>query len=280
MMTPAVFRIVDSTEKVHHTGLTSAQADAFMSLMLANGKLPGLRSERIDVAAPTPTATPAPPIVERMLATANPLPDIEPGREREALRQAIEARTDAAKRLSDARNAAERANAFHEARKAEHAALTVAHEAEIQASGANLAEAFKAGGMVAANRVIDRAALTDSETRLATAKAALAQLEDEQAAAETADRAAETYQRLSVMAVKRAHAETLVERLEAVKSEFMRLAAALDGARFSDVPATLRAQQALHIEVSGTVTSSADAKRWHDFGAALAENHEAEFGEV
>jgi len=280
MMTPAVFRIVDTTGRVHHSGLTSAQCDSFMSLMLAGGQIPGLRSERMDAPVPTPTETPAPHIVERMSATANPLPEIEPGRERDALRQAIEARKDAAKRLAAARHAAERAKAFHEARKAEHAALTVAHEAEIQASGANLAEAFKAGGSVAANRVIDRAALTDSETRLATAKAALAQLDAEQVAAETADKAAETQQRLCVMAVKRAHAEALVERLETVKAEFVRLAAAIDGARFSDVPATLRAQQALRIEVSGMVTSSEDAKRWHDFGAALAEDHEAEFGEV
>lgn len=208
------------------------------------------------------------------------MPDIEPGRERDALREAIEARKDAAKRLADARHAVERAKAFHDSQKGEHAALTVAHEAEVRNAGANLAEAFKLGGTVAANRVIDRAALTDSETRLATAQAALTQLDAEQAAAETADRAAETYQRLAVMAVKRAHAETLVERLEAAKSEFSRLAAAIDGARFSDVPVTQRAEQALHLDLSQTVTTATDAKRWHDFGAALAQNHEAEFGEV
>ncbi|MEM5419634.1 hypothetical protein [Paraburkholderia ferrariae] len=275
MMTPAVFRIVDTTGRVHYQNITSAQADAYMTLLLAGGQCPGIRSERMDAPVPTPTATPAPPIVGQVQAAASPLPTIEPGLERHALRQAIEARKDAAKRLAAARHAVERAKAFHEARKAEHAALTVAHEAEIQASGANLAEAFKAGGTVAANRVIDRAALTDSETRLATAKAALAQLEAEQAAAETADKAAETYQRLCVMAVKRAHAEALVERLETVKAEFAALATAIDAARFADVPMTPRAQEASMISEPGAGAISEAAARWHRYSAVLREDPQA-----
>ncbi|MDQ7978701.1 hypothetical protein QYH69_15730 [Paraburkholderia sp. SARCC-3016] len=276
MQEPTTFQIVDGTGKVYHTGLTSAACDAFMSIMLADGKLPGLRSERMDTVLPVAVPVAVPHIV----AISTPLPDIEPGKERDALRDANEARQDATKRLANVRYAVERAKAFHGARKAEHAALTVAHEAEIRESGANLAEAFKAGGTVAANRLIDRAALTDSETRLATAEAALAQLDAEQEAAEAADKAAETQQRLSVMAVKRAHAETLVERLEATKAEFMSLSAQLDAGRFSDVPATLRAEQAMQIEFSGMVPTDADIKRWRDFGAALAEDHEAAFGEA
>jgi hypothetical protein len=280
MQEPTVFRIVDGAGKVYHSNLTSAACDAFMSIMLADGKLPGLRSERMDIAVQTHQVESTPAIVEQMRAAEKPLPAIEQGRERDALREANGARNDAARRLADARHAVERAKAFHDARKAEHTARTVAHEAEIRESGANLAEAFKAGGTVAANRLIDRAALTDSETRLATAQAALTQLDGEQAAAEAADKAAETCQRLAVMAVKRAHSLTLVERLESVKSEFMRLAAAIDGARFSDVPVTQRAQRAMHLDLSQMVTSSTDAKRWHDFGAALAQNHKAEFVEV
>ena len=87
MMTPAVFRIVDTTGRVHHSGLTSAQCDSFMSLMLAGGQIPGLRSERMDAPVPTPTETPAPHIVERMSATANPLPEIEPQRLQEVLNE-------------------------------------------------------------------------------------------------------------------------------------------------------------------------------------------------
>ena len=283
MMTPAVFRIVDGSGKVHHTGLTSSAADAFMSIMLADGRLPGLRSE--PMTAPTPGNTDAmkPAIVavfEAEQAVSNGIAVIEPGRERNALREAIEARKDAAKRLADARHAAERAKAFHDAQKGEHAALTVAHEAEVRNAGANLAEAFKQGVALAANRLIDRTALTDSETRLATAQAALTQLDAEQAAAETADRAAETYQRIAVASVKRAYAGELVERLEAAKADFILLAGLLDAARFSDVPVTQRAEQAMHLDLSGMVTTATDAKRWHDFGAALAQNHEAEFGEV
>jgi len=284
MMTPAVFRIVDGSGKVHHAGLTSAQADAFMSLMLANGKLPGLRSERMDKPSQSEGLDAAKPAIAAAFdaeqAASKAIAEIEPGRERDALREAIEARRDAARRLADARQAVERAKAFHESRQAEHAALKVAHEGEVRNAGANLAEAFKDGGNVAACHVIDRTALADSETRLATAQAALTQLDAEQAAADAADKAAETHQRLAVMAVKRAFAHELVERLEATKAEFMLLAGLLDAARFSDVPVTHRAEQALHLDLSQTVTTATDAKRWHDFGAALAENHEAEYGEV
>ncbi|OUL68689.1 hypothetical protein [Paraburkholderia hospita] len=280
MMTPAVFRIVDSTGKVLHQGLTSTQADAFMPLLLAGGQYSGVRSERMDAPPQTEghgaSRLDMPP---HIAATSTPLPEIESGNERDALREAIESRKDAAKRLADARHAVERAKAFHDARKGEHAALTIAHEAEIRASGANLAEAFKAGGTVAANRLIDRAALTDSETRLATAHAALTQLEAEQAAAEAADKSAETYQQLTVMAVKRAYADELVERLEAAKADFLMIVGLLDAARFSDVPATQRAEQAMHLDLSGIVATTTNAKLWHDFGAALAKNHEAEFGE-
>lgn len=280
MIGPQIFRIVDASGNVLHTKLTSEQADAFMPLLLANGKYSGIRSERMDAPVSTPPTPAAPPIVEQMRAEAIHLPEIEPGRERDALRGAIEARQDAAKRLADASNAVDRAKAFHDAQKGEHAALTISHEAEVRVNAGRMAEFFRGDTSAVITTAVDTGALRASETKLATAAAALTQLQGERDAAEAVDRAAETYQRLAVMAVKRAHAELLVARLEAVKAEFTALVSAIDAGRFADVPETLRSQQAIHIDLSQTVTADADVKRWHAFGAALAENHDAEFGEA
>lgn len=284
MIGPQVFRIVDASGNVLHSKLTSEQADAFMPLLLADGKHIGIRSERMDSdSTRNQSATlhlGTPPIVEQIRATANPLPEIEPGGEREALRKAIEARTDAAKRLSDATQAVDRAKAFHDAQKGEHAALTISHEAEVRVNAGRMAEFFRGDTSAVITTAVDTGALRASETKLATAAAALTQLQGERDAAEATDRAAETYQRLCVMAVKRAHAETMVKRLEDVKAEFTALAAAIDGARFSDVPATLRSQQAMQIDMAGMVTADAEVKRWHAFSAELAYNHVAQFGEA
>lgn len=146
MMEPAVFRIVDMAGKVYHANLTSNAADAFMGVMLAGGQFPGLRSELMEAIEQTPQAVGTPAIVEQMRATAKPLPEIEPGRERDALREAIEAHLDASARLDAANQAVERASAFVAARQSELDAMTAAHQSEIEASGANLAEALKAGG--------------------------------------------------------------------------------------------------------------------------------------
>ncbi|WP_321894549.1 hypothetical protein [Paraburkholderia heleia] len=270
MQEPAIFRIVDGAGQVHHSRLTSAQCDAFMSLMLAGGQLPGLRSERMDATAevdvPPSTGLTLP------VPTAEPLPAIEPGSERASLRAALETRQDATKRLASACQAVDRAKAFHDARKAEHAALTVAHEAEVRHAGSNLAEAFKAGGSVGANRLIDRSALADSETRLATSQAALDQLEAERAAAEAGEKRAETAVRLAIMVVKRADVDAMVSRLRTVKAEYMTLASAIDGARFSDVPVTQDAMEAMRIETPHAGHIDAASKRWHAYTAALRED--------
>jgi hypothetical protein len=280
MIGPQIFRIVDNSGNVLHSKLTSEQADAFMPLLLANGKYSGIRSERMDAPVSTPPAPAAPPIVAQVLAEANPLPEIEPGREREALRKAIEARADAAKRIADATQAVDRAKAFLTDRQAEHAALTVAYEGAVRANASRMAEFFKGDATAVITTAIDEGALRASETKLATAEAVVRQLEAERDAAESIDRGAANHQHLCIVAVKRRHAEALVDRLEAVKAEFTALVAAIDAARFAAVPATLRSQQAIHIDLSQTVTADADVKRWHAFGAALAENPDAEYGEA
>lgn len=274
----ANFRIVDGAGRIHHQNLTSAQCDAFMSIMIGDGRYVGLRSEPM-TAAPTPQAAQGVPHIVAEQRAAEQL-DIEPGKERDALRQAIEARKDAAQRLAAARDAVERARSFRDARMAEYAALEAAHDVEIQASADSLAEAFKAGGSVIAHRLIDRGALVDGETRLTTAAAALHQLSVEREAAEAVDKAVEARVRLAIVAIKRAYVETLTDRLETVRDEFLQLVTMIDGARLSDCPVTQRARRAFSADLSGLVTGAATVKRWHDFGAALAEDSNAEFGEI
>jgi hypothetical protein len=273
MMTPAVFRIVDSAGKVHHANLTSTQVDAFMSVMLADGRLPGLRSERMEATEQAPQAVGTPATVELMRATANPLPEIEPGRERDALRQAIEAHLDASARLDAANQAVERASAFVAARQSELDAMTAAHQSEIEAGGANLAEALKAGGAaLEASRLIDRSAVLDAEVRRDTARAARDRLIAEQTAAAASHTSAETAVRLAVLATKRADVAAMVRRLHDVKAEFTALATAIDAARFSDVPVTPDAQHAMRIEFPPV---DVDARVWHRYSAALRDDPDA-----
>jgi hypothetical protein len=274
MQEPQIFRIVDITGRVHHANLTSAACDAFMSLMLADGKLSGLRSERMESdstrnqSATLHLGTPA--TVEQMNATANPLPEIEPGRERDALREAIESLLDASARLDAANQAVDRASAFVAARQSEFDAMTAAHQSEIEASGANLAEALKAGGAaLEASRLIDRSAVLDAEVRRDTAKAALEHLTAEQMESDSTHKSAETAVRLATMAVKRADVAAMVRRLIDVKGEFTALATAIDAARFSDVPVTLEAESAMRIEL---LSVDGAAKVWHSYSAALRDD--------
>lgn len=270
MMTPAVWKVSDDSGHVFAAHLTRSQADEMADWVLKSKPILRVHVTRCDQPAElVATHEPAP--------AAEPMPTIDPGFERSVLATAIEARRDATRRLAEARQAAHRAREFRDARQAELAALTVAHEGEIQASGANLAEAFKTGGSVAANRVIDRSALTDAETRLATAQAAVGQLEGEQAAAESHHQTAEARVRLAVLTIKRADVDAMTERLEAVKAEFESLATAIEAARFSDVPTTPRAMHALRInEIDGTALTEA-ARRWHDYATRLTDDAEATF---
>lgn len=189
MMTPANFRIVDGSGKVHYQNITSTQADAFMSLLLAGGQCPGLRSE--PMAKPPQTEGQAMGI-PHIAATAMPLPDIKPGKERDALRDAIETHLDASARLDAANQAVERARAFVDARQTELDALQALHQDEIRNAGSNLAETFKAGGAAfEAGRVIDRSAVLDAEVRRDTAKAALEHLIAEQVESDSTYKAAD-----------------------------------------------------------------------------------------
>lgn len=276
MMTPAIFRIVDGSGKAHHANLTSAQCDAFMSLMLADGRYPVLRSERMDAPVQTPPATSAPHIVEQMRATVISLPEIESGRERDALREAIDGHLDASARLDAANQAVERASAFVAARQSELDAMTAAHQGEIEASGANLAEALKSGGAsFEAGRVIDRGPVLDAEVRRDTAKAALEHLLAERVESDSIYRATETAVRLAVMAVKRADVAALVTRLADVKNEWTFLAAAIDAARFSDVPTSNEAVEAMHVELPGPGLMDLAAKQWRRYSVALLEDADA-----
>jgi hypothetical protein len=279
MQEPAIFRIVDSAGTVHHSRLTSAQCDAFMMVMLGGGQFPGLRSERMDAAAPASSDTGTPAIAAAFAAEqaySKALSEIEPGAEREVLQEAIEAHRKASDCLTHASQAVERAKAFVDARQLELDVLTAARDNEIEASGANLAEALKAGAAAFdASRLIDRSAVLDAEVRRDTARAALDRLTAEQTAAAQAYTSAETGVRLAVMAVKRADVEGMVRRLQDVKTEYMALATAIDGARFSDVPTTQEAQEAMHIDAPHAGLIDAAAKVWGRYSAALRDDPDA-----
>ncbi|MEM5459652.1 hypothetical protein VSR69_33070 [Paraburkholderia phytofirmans] len=269
MQEPAIFRVVSGDGEVHAEKLTSTAAYAMATFLVTNRNLPGIRTELMDA----PEQSAAPVAAPHIVAAATPLPDIEPGKERDALREAIEAQLDASARLDAANQAVERASAFVAARQSELDAMTAAHKSEIEASGANLAEALKSGGAsFDASRVIDRGPVLDAEVRRDTAKAALEQLVAEQTESDAAYKAAETAVRLAVMAVKRADVEAMVKRLEDVKAEFTALATAIDAAQYSDVPATFSGQQAMRIEIPSPDTA---AKVWHRYSAALRDDPEA-----
>jgi hypothetical protein len=269
MQEPSIFQVVYGDGQVYAENLTSTAAFAMASFLVANGNIRNVRTE--PMAAPVkPTGQVAMP---RIVATAMPLPDIEPGKEREALRQAIEAHLDASARLDDANQAVDRAQAFLTARQAEADARQVEHGREVQASGETLAAILKAGGITAnADHAIDRSALANAEIRRDTARAALEHLAAEQAAAGSAHTIAESAVRLAMMAVKRADVATLVERLINVKAEFTTLVTAIDAARFSDVPVTPEAQHVMHIEIQSIDEA---AKTWHRYSAALRDDPDA-----
>lgn len=265
------WQVVDHTGHVYMRGLTRDDANGAMVKLLEMKSSLQLHTEREGIRKTAETVPP--PAVA-------PAPAIEPEGGRDALRAAIEERLDALARLESANQAVERARAFVDARQTELDAMQAAHADEIRNAGANLAETFRSGSALEANRVIDRSALLDAETRLATAQAAFSQLEAERIAAEGNHQTAEARVRLAVLSIKRAECDVMVDRLEAVRAEYMRLATAIEGARFSDVPTTPRALLAMRIgEPSGTDVTEATG-RWYRFGAALTEDHEAVFGEV
>lgn len=272
MQEPQVFKVVSGDGEVHAENLTSTAAYSMATFLVANRNLQNVRSE--------PMATPVQPAVQvgvpHVVATAMPLPNIEPGKERDALREAIEAHLDASARLDSANQAIDRARAFVSARQSELDAMTAAHQSDIAASGANLAEALKAGGAaLEASRLIDRSAVIDAEVRRDTARAALGQLTAEQTGADAAYKVAETAVRLAVMAVKRADVAALVARLADVKAEHMALSAAIDSARFSDVPVSLEGEQAMHVEPPGPGHMDMAAKVWHRYSVALRDDPDA-----
>lgn len=279
MMTPAVFRIVDSGGKVHHANLTCEQADAFMSVMLAGNQFSGLHSERMDATAPGSTDAMMPAIAAAFVAEqaiSKAMERIEPGTEREVLREAIAAHREASDCLSRAGQAVERANTFLDARQLELDVLTAARANEIQSSGANLAEMLKSGASVLeADRCIDIRAMTDAEIRRDTARSALAHLKAEHQTAEAAFKSAESAVRLAIMAVKRSDVAAMTKRLIDVKAEYMALASAVDAARFSDVPTALETSEALRIEAPHAGHIDAAAKRWHSYSAALRHDPDA-----
>lgn len=269
MMNAANLKIVDNTGNVHHVALTSEQADGLMRIMMESGKFPALRIERMDAVAPVVHPEAAPPIV----AMANPTP-LPSGDVRQALRVAIAARDGAAARLADASQAVDRATAFRDDRHAHHATANVAHEAAIQAAGATIAAAFRAGEIAAANRVIDRSELAGAEAQLSAANSALDLLQAEHDEAERQIQTAQAGVNAAVLAVKRAEVEVLVGSLEVLKAEFIELAGRVDGAGFAGVVLNARAKAALHVEASAGEASTSAAK-WHGYTKALSGSADA-----
>jgi hypothetical protein len=269
MQEPANFKVVSGDGEVHAENLTSTAAYSMATFLVTNRNLQHVRTEPMAKPVKSTGQVLAPHIV----TVAKPLPDIEPGKERDALREAVEAHLDASARLDDANQAVDRAQAFLAARQSEVDALQVEHDREVQASGETLAAILKAGGITAnAGHAIDRSALANAEIRRSTARAALEHLAAEQTAAGSAHTSAESAVRLAVMAVKRADVAAMVKRLDDTKAEFTALAAAIDAARFSDVPVTPEAELAMRIDIPA-VDEAAHA--WHRYSAALRDDPDA-----
>ncbi|OTP67334.1 hypothetical protein [Caballeronia sordidicola] len=280
MMEANVFRIVDATGKVHGMNLTSGQATAMMQVMLAARPNVPVRSERCDQPISENTEKVQAPAIVIAQRIADNYLEIEPGKERETLRKAIEDRLDAAARVASADEAVDRASGYLIARQDELDALTESLNRQIAASGATLAALLKAGSASAdTNHLIDRGAVLDATMRRDTAKAALDQLEAELAEAESAHTIAETCLRLTVHAVKAAEHSSMVERLEKLASETRILSAEVEAARFADIPLTPRATDALRAEGASMNSIDEAAQRWHKYTAALMEDGEAQFSE-
>jgi hypothetical protein len=258
---------------VHGTKLTAEQASAMMEVLLSARPNVAIRSERIDLPAPTTISNPV-----TLPVIAETYPVIPTGQERDALRTAIDDRLDATARLASADEAAARARAYLDARQAELDALCESLEREIAASGATLATLLKAGAARNdANGLIDRSAVLDATTRRDTAKAALDQLEGELADAQKAHASAETCQRLAVLAVKRADRDAMVERLEILGEEYLALSAEVDASTISQMPITPRARAALRIQLGAMYRVDEASLRWHKYTAALMEDADAQF---
>jgi hypothetical protein len=277
MQSPADLEIVDASGKVYASLLTSAQADAMMSVIMGGNPFLSVHSEPMEGTRPSIPQMPASvPAIVQSAAMSAALVEIEPGSERVLLRQAIENRLDAAARIESANEAVERARAFLAACAGEMEALQATHDREIQASGQSLAAILKAGGaMASVSNTVDRGALIDAEIRHTTARAALEQLIAEQKTATTMHVDAETAVRLAVMAVKRTDIAAIVGRLETIKAEYIELATAIDAARFSDVPISSRSEQAMRIEPPGPGQIDAAHKAWVRYSVALREDPDA-----
>ncbi|MGF6879037.1 hypothetical protein [Paraburkholderia sp. MM5477-R1] len=283
LMSPAVWRIVDAAGTVHHSHLTAAQADAFLPLMLAAGHFAGIRSERMDAPAIAEN-TATPPIAAAMMAEAaisKAMMDIEPGAERSALIDALAAHKRASECVDRAADVVRRAKEMHEARQHEVDVLTAARENDIRAGAANLVDALKSGTAVfRSDRPIDSRALLDAETRRDAAREAVDMLDAEHQAADVAHKKAESAVRLAIMAVKRYAVRGMVERLKDIKREYSALAATVEAAKYSDVPATPEASAALQSPAySGEATTSA-AGRWRRYTELLRDNPALELEDV
>lgn len=282
MQGATVFRIVDAGGRVLHSRLTSAQADAFMAVMLPSGEYTGLRSERMDAAPPAaPTSVETPAIAAAFAAESalsQAISAIVPGTERAILRDAIEARGKASEVVAQAAESVARAKALLATRQLELDVLLNARTNEIAASGANLAESLKRGhAPLEADRHIGSAAIADAEIRRDTAQSALDQLTSEYDQAEGALKTAESALRLAVTATKRTEAAAMVTRLASLKSEFMSLAAMVEASRYADVPLTSDARDALRVPVSEAGAIDAAARRWHAITEALRQDENATF---
>lgn len=274
MREAAVFKVIDVAGKVYGTQLTSGQASAMMEVLLSARPGVAIRSERIDSPAPMPApivAAVPPKIIE-------PLEEVEVGYERDTLHTAIVERATAKTRLAAANQAVELAKAYLSTCQSDLEALVEGHLGDITASGASLAESFKAGGAAAGTgRSIDRSVLLDAEVKRDTANAALDQLVAEQVVALADDKAAETRVRLLVMVVQRAEVDSATGVLEDLKAEFWRLHAKIDASRFAGLPLTIRSTQALRMDLIPPLEEPIAG--WRRFSAALMENANAQFGD-
>jgi hypothetical protein len=274
---PAVWQVVENGAQVLHDLVTYKQANELAEFELMKNPNRSistrLREEPPAPVAATPTSAPA-------IVRAAALPKIEPGKERDALYEAILELLDTTARLASAREATERARTFLDAAQTELDSAIAGRRDQINASGSDLAEAFRTGRDAIEPRQADRTPLIEAGSRRDAAQVALQQLEAELANANAAYLAAESRQQLAVLAVMRTDVAALADRLQTVQNEVWRIRAAIDVVRIYQIGLSAETQAVLQNNPPVDAGQDAAGKRWAKYRAALMEDPTATLEQI
>jgi hypothetical protein len=275
------YSIVDKDGMEAHRGLDASTARSMVDFYLENDRDFGC-TLRIVPSKPIP---PAPPIVFDLRphwAVAPPpkLPDVEPGEEREHLRQCIARRVEASEALQAAIAAAERGQVHLSECESEVVRLRAADVAETAAAGAALAARLTDGASapLEPNLRTGRNALLDAEARRDAAKEAVALLDAGVADAKQALATAEQAAQLAADVVLRAELRQRVDQLNALWAQITPLRQLIDDALNCGTPIdVVPAREAFNVPDLKFTGDAANKLRLHNYRRALQQNADATF---